>query len=421
MGSKSKEGRGNLKQNNVDRMAIEWITRATGDSRFRRIVGSLLLRSVPQSELNEMISEDLGISDPKVLQKTRMDLIGNLRWRGYEVPRGKRGQQAYQITGWSKPRPQDYDEDPRDLRAADQVGLLEPFDGSSSDHIEVLQQKMSRRRKNHISFENCVGYVLSYGFARYDLFWGPGRNSLVFRRFPHHPRYLVMALDDHFERHIELGRALLGTRKITVFNLNSLWRDSISGVGFEWKSRRQCLYGTADIAFHPEAYLSSSQMSLLRKLGRETKFTRLNGDECRRVIDRWAAVNKKKHPQIALGRDYEAVCRWWPQKIPPLGCLRDGDPVAFAIFDRLPNDPGVAIHLVEKSLNYRVDEMPGGRSGTSDFNLYMYCRELYDRGVVWVNGGQYQSVGSGLARYKQRFSFDYYRAYEVVLEPGEGK
>lgn len=409
-----------MKRSEIDRLSVDWVTRVTGEPRFEGIVASLLEREVTQSELNQRIASVLGIIGQKEVETARMNLIGGLRWRGYEIPKTPRGQKSYQIVGWTKPRDQNYEEDGRDQAVAEEVKKLDPFVGSS-DEINELIEKLRSRSPDHLTFENSLGYVLTYGLGRYDIFWSSIRTSLIFRRFPHHPRYLVMALTDGIQDHVEVGERLLGTRDVTVFNLSSKWRKVYNEYPerLVWKSRKQVIYDLRSICLHPEKFLSSSQRLLFRKLDRELHWSRVNGDECRLVLDRWAAVNKKKHPQIALGRDESAVKSWWPSKIPPFGGFSDGHPVCFSVYDLLLNQTSYAIHLVEKSLNYRVDEMPGGRSGMSDYNMIRSVRELYDRGIDYVNGGQYQSIGRGLASFKQRWASDSYRAYELVLSPND--
>lgn len=369
-------------------------------------LGPKLLEGIHKLDLEEEIRKVGEATTPMQIETVRMNIMGSLRNVGFLVEGGRGGGKVYRIVGWQMKQAA--------VPASEWTGrareTLEWFD----DLIEVTEE---RYRKDfdgsllQVPHESAWLTFRSYEMAQAQgrIFNGVTGACIILRRFKDAPRFkifnLSMGRQELLDTAEKVSRA--STRPVKIIHIPELFARKLREIhaSGNWEKSEQAMYSTHRIANDPEKFWSSSQRSLLRKHDRITKLDFRRYEEAGTVIKLWRQLNESKHRQLAIGRDQISVDVHSQGKIFLTGRRVTDDglvPVSIMVLDRLPHAPTIAAMVTEKSLNYR--SVPGGMSGTADWNLWATCKLIRQYGIDFINAGTFAGANQGLVDHKRRFS-----------------
>lgn len=398
---------------NFENFSIEEIAKM-GDCSLDVVLS--LVDGVTKGQLDELFD---GSKAERELH--RMNVVGSLRGQGFEISGGRRGGPIYQLKGWSKPETPDGTESwtEEDLERLREVHSLPTMTVEDSRMMAShLRTSSDRRRMTH---ENSILQILSYEAptrGRAHL-WSLPSGSLVavIQKFVHRPSFKVLNFDASADELVRVAQTLVPIS----------YRDvSIGGLEESHLPVLKEAFPAGSIERHDESVLETERIARQegmskterwnnRRSSGDTEFFEIGwGAEGAQgtIIEEWKSVVGKKQRQLSIRRDYVAMLTELDSKITFLG-FRDGLPVCLQILDHQVRFPGVS-QIVEKSLNYR--QMPGGRSGTTDFSLWKTCTLLHERGVEYFNMGQIAGGTEGLASHKK--AIDHWRVQEIGFRTG---
>lgn len=399
----------------TDKMSLESIEKAIG-SRYADLGRHLRDEGMTKGMIIGWLSVEHQ-TDPKdpSLDVMQMNIIGSLRANGYIVSGGRRGGKLYKIQGWKEKEEkipvEDWEGESR--QAYDWVQNLPPLTERSWDTVRAWLGTRDPKRLH----ENSWVYIWAYEGARNEKwFWSSkGSALIIFQKFVNRPRFRIFNLNA--EPVVALAIASLLSKascaRVPIINIEDRFESEFRQLhpDGEVLKRTEAIYDTQHISKHPEEYWSKKSWKTVRSRINDTSFVVDQPPEDREyVIQTWKDLNEIRHRQLAITRDFIAAALTDYPLSTSYGAVRDGHPVGHVLVDPVVGFGDTVMLSNEKGLNYRTfpdgREVPGGRSGTSDFMQYHVCDHLADSGIGYIQSGDVDGGGIGLRPKKMKFACD---------------
>lgn len=373
-----------------------------------------LLEGVDKIALTELLRN--GSTVEAVVEKRRMNLIGSLRNLGFNVSGGRRGGNIYRILDWA---------DPRDEPTFDVLNFR-PFQTENLKRVQSLPKLTSKQAdvdkyfyplwgalgqstNPDESHEKSILQMFCYTIANNQayLYEKGGRLGIIIQRFSSKPVMKLIPITLTFDETVEAANLLstVSFRAVKILNIPNDWEASVRELGWSVEKNAEAIYDLDRFANKPQTWMNTRALEGLRRSRKDTAFLEITeGDELiSQVIEEWRKVNEPKQRQLAISRDYLSFMIGLRTKMTFLS-MREGSPVGIHIVDPVcgPLADQVVCQVTEKSLNYRSS--PGGRSGTSDYNLWATSVSLLSKGYKLFNVGHIHGSEPGLAERKLRLA-----------------
>lgn len=392
-------------------------------------VAQALLEGVDRDGLSALLGSDGAIG--AVVEKRRMNLVGSLRNIGFDVTGGRRGGNVYRILSWEDPSSKpvrtidDFDEEQQSI-----IAEVDSWDSFSSKQADVdrlfysLWGTLSLSLTHDRAHEKSLLQLLCYDVAKNKAFVVSRGNcqGIVIQRFTRKPAFKLLPGTLSLDETVSIAKMLqkVSFRKVKVAYIPDKWIDEVKELGWSIETSQEAVLDIGRIASRPESWSGKKGPKELRRFEKDTRLYQVDhGDTLiEYVIEEWRKINEPKQRQLAIVRDYLSFLITIPSTLKFLS-LREGLPVAFMILDAVcgPEADSTVAQVTEKSLNYR--ESSGGRSGTSDYNLWATCRALDTLGYRWLNTGHIHGSEQGLAERKIRLADEVLTVSSANLELGE--
>lgn len=377
-------------------------------------IAQALLDGVDRDGLSSLLGSDG--APAAVVGKRRMNLIGSLRSIGFDVTGGRRGGNVYRILSYDDPSSKivttidSFNEEQRAILA--EIDTWEPFSSKQADvnrFFYSLWGALSLSPLNNRAHEKSLLQMLCYDVSKNRAFIVSRgvRLGVVIQRFTQKPAFKLLPGTLSFEETVSIAEMLqkVSFRKVKVAYIPDEWVAGFKDLGWAIETSQEAILDIKRFANHPESWAGKKGPKELRRFEKDTRLYRVdNGDTLiEQVIEEWRKINEPKQRQLAIVRDYLSFLITIPSSLKFLS-LREGLPVAVMILDAVcgPEADSTVAQVTEKSLNYR--ESLGGRSGTSDYNLWATCRALDTLGYRWLNTGHIHGSEQGLAERKTRLA-----------------
>ena len=270
--------------------------------------------------------------------------------------------------------------------------------------------------------EKSLLQLLCYDVSKTPAYIAPGSGSrmgLILQKNQNVPSWKIIPMTLSYEETLSWSRTLqrVSFKPVKILYIPPEWKGPLKAMGYSFESNPEALYDLDQFANHPETYLNERALSNLKRSTRDTQLIELEwGSEGlgSAVVEEWRAINEPKQRRLSIVRDYFSLLIGMKGKHVFLG-LRDGLPVCLHVVDPVcgPLATEVVCQVTEKSLNYR--SQPGGRFGTSDFNLWATSQRLYEMGYKTFNVGHIEGAEFGLAQRKRRLATEIINIDSCIL------